>query len=466
MSSHSNWHRKWLNSNWTVKLFYKDNRFFCEKAPVWTSGLHHGLKQKQKADYGISSKSKTKRLIFLGKFRTISHYMCCTLSMLQMVFPHIPFIYIVVLFGSDQSVYFQLHLHLRWWLCGLKGSVDITFKAWSSVLPLSQEMRVSHGLCLLQEKQQATWESAGSHDLYQRFLWTNQAESLTYGGDGHMLRCFAKPRPALVPVHSNPKLSFKVDRAVWNVKVLSRCLIINPNCRVNEKHGLIFFIFFFGPLRASACLKCHRYNSNWPSGCLYKWPCIPECEIGTKQRKSFTRIISEKAPQVLGFHMLLCFFEAANMSLEQSMHYARPSWREHRAIRHPSGRHPVFTGKPLKPGLMHSKHTSLHKCGWWLSGPVSILSSCSRASSVAFKMGRAAAIRLVLLDWAAPNQELTWSPLKFIAAPQSHRFCPFRVLSLPPPLRAGWAQFRRPQTRQTSPFSCIVSIWRSHCAKF
>lgn len=245
MSSHSNWHRKWLNSNWTVKLFYKDNRFFCEKAPVWTSGLHHGLKQKQKADYGISSKSKTKRLIFLGKFRTISHYMCCTLSMLQMVFPHIPFIYIVVLFGSDQLVYFQLHLHLRWWLCGLKGSVDITFKAWSSVLPLSQEMRVSHGLCLLQEKQQATWESAGSHDLYQRFLWTNQAESLTYGGDGHMLRCFAKPRPALVPVHSNPKLSFKVDRAVWNVKVLSRCLIINPNCRVNEKHGLIFFFFFW-----------------------------------------------------------------------------------------------------------------------------------------------------------------------------------------------------------------------------
>lgn len=242
MSSHSNWHRKWLNSNWTVKLFYKDNRFFCEKAPVWTSGLHHGLKQKQKADYGISSKSKTKRLIFLGKFRTISHYMCCTLSMLQMVFPHIPFIYIVVLFGSDRSVYFQLHLHLRWWLCGLKGSVDITFKAWSSVLPLSQEMSVSHGLCLLQEKQQATWESAGSHDLYQRFLWTNQAESLTYGGDGHMLRCFAKPRPALVPVHSNPKLSFKVDRAVWNVKVLSRCLIINPNCRVNEKHGLIFFL--------------------------------------------------------------------------------------------------------------------------------------------------------------------------------------------------------------------------------
>lgn len=124
MSSHSNWHRKWLNSNWTVKLFFKDNRFFCEKAPVRTSGLHHGLKQKQKggkkADYTISSKSKTKRLIFLGKFRTISHYMCCTLSMLQMVFPHIPFIYTVVVFGSDQSVYFQLHLHLRWWLCGLK----------------------------------------------------------------------------------------------------------------------------------------------------------------------------------------------------------------------------------------------------------------------------------------------------------------------------------------------------------
>lgn len=40
------------------------------------------------------------------------------------------------------------------------------------------------------------------------------------------------------------------------------------------------------------------------------------------------------------------------------------------------------------------------------------------------------------------------------------------TLLLPPPLGAGWAQGRHPQMRQTSPFSCIVSIWGSHCAKF
>lgn len=40
------------------------------------------------------------------------------------------------------------------------------------------------------------------------------------------------------------------------------------------------------------------------------------------------------------------------------------------------------------------------------------------------------------------------------------------TLLLPPPLGAGWARGRHPQMRQTSPFSCIVSIWGSHCAKF
>lgn len=36
------------------------------------------------------------------------------------------------------------------------------------MLPLSQEMSSSLELCLLQKKQQATWDSVRSHGLYQR----------------------------------------------------------------------------------------------------------------------------------------------------------------------------------------------------------------------------------------------------------------------------------------------------------
>lgn len=122
---------------------------------------------------------------------------------------------------------------------------------------------------------------------------------------------------------------------------------------------------FFCQLSASACFKCHRYYSSLPSGSLHKWPCIPAVRNLNK-----TRLSREKNTTAFWFlHMLTWFSETTNMSPEQSMYYARLPWREHRAIRQPSGRHPVFTGKPLKPGLMHSKHTSLYKCGWWLSGP-------------------------------------------------------------------------------------------------
>lgn len=72
------------------------------------------------------------------------------------------------------------------WSQGLKGSVDMTFKPWSSVPPLSQEMNFSHGLCLSQEKQQATWESASSHGLYQRFLSEPiKQSSSAMKGDSH-----------------------------------------------------------------------------------------------------------------------------------------------------------------------------------------------------------------------------------------------------------------------------------------
>lgn len=49
--------------------------------------------------------------------------------------------------------------------------------------------------------------------------------------------------------------------------------------------------------------------------------------------------------------------------------YPQLPWQEHRPLRLPSGRHPVFTKKPLQPGLMHFKHT--HTRGRWLSCPFS-----------------------------------------------------------------------------------------------
>lgn len=120
-------------------------------------------------------------------------------------------------------------------------------------------------------------------------------------------------------------------------------------------------------LSASACFKCHRYSFNLPSGSLHKCSCIHECEIWTKRSFSHN-YLRKKAPQVFGFHML--DFRSRKHVTGNSRCTVRHPWRKHRAIRHPSGRHPVFTGKPLKPGLMHSKHTSLHKCAWWLSGPL------------------------------------------------------------------------------------------------
>lgn len=77
-------------------------------------------------------------------------------------------------------------------------------------------------------------------------------------------------------------------------------------------------------------------------------------------------IVSEKKKKhhrLLAFTMLTWIFEATNTLLEQPLNYVQLPLTEHSVIRHPSGRHPVFTGKPLKPGLMHSKHDSLTTCG-------------------------------------------------------------------------------------------------------
>lgn len=127
---------------------------------------------------------------------------------LQMVFPHIPFItpYTVGVFGSDLSGYFW-SCRLRWWLCGLKvfrGQRIWLFRLGAACCPCHRKW-ASPMDCLLQEKQQATWESAGSHGLYRRFL----SEPVRHSGAASgalMCSCFAEIRGALVRAHNKYKL--------------------------------------------------------------------------------------------------------------------------------------------------------------------------------------------------------------------------------------------------------------------
>ena len=134
------------------------------------------------------------------------------------------------------------------------------------------------------------------------------------------------------------------------MKVLLRCLIIN--CGVHER---------FSVLQMPQMLL---QFTKWPSTGvpLHSWVRT----FWTKKKRPGSR--KSASVRRLSRAYMGCR-KATNTSLEQTMGFVRLLWREHTAIRHPSGRHPVFTGKPLKPGLMHSKHTSLHKRGWWLSGP-------------------------------------------------------------------------------------------------
>lgn len=142
------------------------------------------------------------------------------------------------------------------------------------------------------------------------------------------------------------------------------------------------------------------------------------------------------------------------------MYYAKLPWEEHRALRHPSGRHPVFTEKPLQPGLMHFKHTPTHTHGRWLSRPfplsVLLLVICGLFKWTEQRRW------VALLDWEALNPGLRWSLLLFIAAQQLRSFslaglCHFLLRGGPDALSADIL-------RQTSSFSCIVSIWGRLCA--
>lgn len=132
---------------------------------------------------------------------------------------------------------------------------------------------------------------------------------------------------------------------------------------------------------------------------------------------SYTHLfISAKLTIFIGFHTAYMDFLKP-----QTHHYC--SWCSMQgflgAIRCPNARHPVFTGKPLNPGLMHSKHTTLCKCGWWLSDPFFYSLLCFSRHQWPFKRGQAANMRGALLDWAALNWELRWRLSVFIAAQQS-----------------------------------------------
>lgn len=115
-------------------------------------------------------------------------------------------------------------------------------------------MSVSRGL-LSPEKQQATGESSGSHGLRQRLS---------------------------APIGLTYKALFKAQRAVWNVRLLCGCLIININLE-----GITNVVFF---LPASACFRYHGEALSSPIGCLSEWPRIPEGAIRAKQARSFTQL--------------------------------------------------------------------------------------------------------------------------------------------------------------------------------
>lgn len=185
--------------------------------------------------------------------------------------------------------------------------------------------------------------------------------------------------------------------------------------------------------------------------------------------KSFTRL-----PPTTPHHSLLAstvltrILDATNTLLEQPLYDVwLPTSGFRRVIRHPSGRHPVFTGKPLKPGLRTNNTQTSQRVDDDSVALFHLLHCCALARHWwPFKRAWATEMRGVLLDWAALKQELRWSLLIFIAAQQLLLFLSSSAVSLPPLLKTGWAQCRRPQTRQTAHFSYIVSIPRSHCVEF
>lgn len=145
-----------------------------QKKAFYAQQVHKTITEKVKCI--ISWKYKTKWLHFSGKFKTITTTLYQAWSPAADGVPTHPIHYSLYsshwltslcLFSAPPELPVGMVVVWSW---GLKGSVDMTFKAWGSMLPLSQEMNLSHGLCLSHEEQQATWESAGSHGLYRRFL--------------------------------------------------------------------------------------------------------------------------------------------------------------------------------------------------------------------------------------------------------------------------------------------------------
>lgn len=86
-----------------------------------------------KAECIISKESKTKWLHFLGKFRTVGHYMPFISKQRSAAVLTHPIHYSI--YSSHFSLFLELHVEMVVvWSQSLKGSVDLTLKAKSSVL--------------------------------------------------------------------------------------------------------------------------------------------------------------------------------------------------------------------------------------------------------------------------------------------------------------------------------------------
>lgn len=114
---------------------------------LWRKHIKPQQRNKKKNNECIISK-KSKWPHFLGELRTMSHHIHLQL---QIVFPHTPIHYYIhrsVWLRSVSLFSAPLELPVEMvvvWSQGPEGSVDMTFKAWSSMPPLSQEMSLSHG---------------------------------------------------------------------------------------------------------------------------------------------------------------------------------------------------------------------------------------------------------------------------------------------------------------------------------
>lgn len=110
---------------------------------------------------------------------------------------------------------------------------------------------------------------------------------------------------------------------------------------------------------------------------------------------------------------------------------------------------------------MHSKHTSLHTCGWWLSGPFPFALLHSRVIGGLLK-GPSSSDESCFIRLGSHEPGAHMKPLDIYSSTTVLQ--PLSGLNIVTSSSSTHILKRR----QTPPlaFSCIVSIWGSHCEQW